>query len=244
MSLNAAERAELRASWQRMGPAEKLRYIWLYYKWYILLLLLAVGITVSTAHRLLTQKQPLLYLGLVNVAPADEMMTELSDGFIATLPDVSPRASVDLYQGLYLSDDASTANHEYAYASRLKVLATITDQKLDVVLMNREGYDIFSANGYLLPLPDLLAQDAELSAALAPRLVENTVILSDNSIEVELNEAEEYVAETEQAVNGIDASDFPLFAQAGFSDKVYLGVIGNTPRSETVLRYFAYLAGL
>ena len=36
MSLNAAERAELRASWQKMTPVEKARYIWLYYKWPIL----------------------------------------------------------------------------------------------------------------------------------------------------------------------------------------------------------------
>lgn len=241
MSLNAAERAELKASWQRMSTWERICYIWLYYKWYILLALLAVGIVASGVHRYLTQKTPLVYLGIANVALGDGLLGTLDAGFVTAQGQDPKRTEVYLYQNLYLSNNASTDNHEYAYASRLKLMATVADQQLDLVLMNREAWDMLSNGGYLLPLPDLLAPDKDLAAALAPRLCENTVILSDNSIEVELGEADEYDAETEQAVNGIDVTDLPLFAGAGVSGQVYLGVIGNTPREETVRQYLAWL---
>ena len=241
MKLTDEERANIRQAFGRMTLRQKLDYIWTYYKIPIVAIAATLFFIVSYGGHLLTQKKALLYLGMANVAAGDDLFTALDAGFVTAQGQNPRRTEVYLYRDLYLSNNASTQNHEYAYASRLKVLATITDKKLDMVLMNREAYDLLSGQGYLLPLPDLLAQDAALAAALTPRLCENTVILSDNSIELQLNEADEYIAETEQAVNALDVSDLPLFAQAGFAGDVYLGVIGNTPREETVLAYLNWL---
>jgi hypothetical protein len=107
--------------------------------------------------------------------------------------------------------------------------------------MNREAYDIMSAGGYLLPLEELLKRDGALFAGIRGRLAENTVILRDNDIEHQLDESVPYQAVTETAVNAVLVSPFPLFEQAGFSGDVYLGVVGNSPRLDTVLRYIAYV---
>ena len=121
------------------------------------------------------------------------------------------------------------------------MLAAMAGGQVDVLLMNREAYDIMSAGGYLLPLEDLLKRDSGLFQRVEGRLTENMVILEDNSIEHQLDENVAYQAETETAVNAILISSFELFEQAGFSGDVYLGVIGNSSRTEMVLRYIGYL---
>ena len=115
----------------------------------------------------------------------------------------------------------------------------MANRQLDVVLMNREAYDILSAGGYLMPLEGFLK--GELSGRTAGRLVSNTVILSDNDIEHRLDESIPYRAETEEVANAILISAFPRFARAEFSGDVYLGVIGNSERTEAVLQYIDYL---
>ena len=141
-----------------------------------------------------------------------------------------------------MSDDPSAENHEYGYASKLKLMAAIEAKQLDIVLMNKEAYDICSQKGYLLEFPDLLP-DSQYRF-LEPNLTTNTVILEDNAIEYALREANRYQAVTEEVTNGIDVSTFPLFQEAGFSDPVYLGVVANSPRLPAVMQYISYLASM
>ncbi len=242
MKLSDEERSNIRQAFGQMSLREKLDYIWTYYKIPIVAAAATLFFIVSYGGHLLTRKPVLLYAACVNVAVGEDVLTALNGGFAGTVADAPQNAVVDLATGLYLTADASDENHEYAYASRLKLMAAITDEKLDVVLMNREAYDLLSGNGYLLPLPGLLAGDPALAGALGPYLAENTVILSDNAIEVELGEAEDYEAETEQAVNAVEATGLPRLADAGFDGEVFVGVIGNTPRAQTVRDYLAYLA--
>lgn len=64
-----------------------------------------------------------------------------------------------MYSALYLSDDPEAENHEYAYASQLKLMGAINAGSLDVVLMNGEAYNILSQSGSLLELTDLLSRN-------------------------------------------------------------------------------------
>jgi hypothetical protein len=169
----------------------------------------------------------------------DALDGALGEGFARSIGANSARSEVRLYHNLYLSRDAAVQNHEYAYASQLKVMASMANKQLDVLLMNREAYDIMSAGGYLMPLEALL--DADLYRRVSDQLVRNTVILSDNDIEHRLDESVPYQAETEEATNALLISAFPLFARADFSGDVYLGVIGNTARTDAALQYIDYL---
>ncbi len=175
----------------------------------------------------------MLYLALVNVAVGEDLEQALTTGYL-TASDKNPRRQeVYVYRDLYLSDDADVLNHEYAYASRTKVMGAVQTQKLDVVLMNREAYDLLSAQGYLLPFDD---------AALPPLFVSNEVVVSDNAIEWQLNEAATHERVTETVQNALAMSDCPLFQAAGFEGNVYAGVIANSPRPAEALRYLQYLS--
>ena len=242
MKLSEKEKAAHRAAFQTMSLPEKLDHIYTYYKWPILLGLAALIVLGSTLHRQLTRKEPALYLALVNVAVGEDLERTLTEDYLArSYPDAG-RREVHLYRDLYLSDNADVLNHEYAYASRMKVMGAIQAQEMDVAVMNREGYDLFSSGGFLLELPELLAADPSLAEALAPYLVSNSVVISDNGIEYQLGEAESHEVVTERKENALVIGSFPRIRDAGFPDEVYLGVIANSPRTEEALRYLRYLA--
>ena len=149
---------------------------------------------------------------------------------------------MQLYTGLYLTDDETNPYHEYTYASRMKILASIDGKQLDVVLMNKEAFDAFSQNGYLCDLEELLSsEDVDLYNRLKPHLVTNTVILEDNSTDLQLDPSITYQAVTEEHPFGLDLSQTSMISDAGFSDIVYLGIIANSPRAEEAIDYVRYL---
>lgn len=244
MKLSQKERDHLKASFRKMSLADKVDYIFTYYKLPIVVVLVLVYFVCYTVYRQVTKKEVFLYSALMNISVGEDLESQLNEGFISASGADPKKAEVYLYKGIYLSDKPSAEDHEYAYASKLKLLASITAEQLDVVLMNQEAYDIYSQNGYLLEIGSLLSQDDALYRSLTPYLTTNTVILEDNAIEYALREATRYKAVTEESENGIDVSRFPMFQEAGFQDPVYLGVIANCPRIPAVIQYIEYLAAL
>ena len=244
MKLSEEEKAARRAAFQAMSLSGRLEYIWLYYKAPILLGLAALLVLGSFVKRELTKKEPLLCLGFINVAVGEDLEQALDAGFVRFAGGNEGKQEVEQLEGLYLSQNAATEDHQYAYASRMKLMGAVNAGLLDLVLMNRESYDLLSQGGYLLPLsPELFDGSDELYPRIEGRLLSNDVILSDNSVAYELRETEELKIVTETAVNAIDVTGTALFQDAGFSAPVYLGVIANTKRLDAVLSYIAYLSG-
>ena len=170
MKLSPQEKAAHRAAFQAMSPGKKLEHILTYYKAPILLALLLLFILGSVVHRQLTQKEELLYLGLLNVSIGEDLEEGLNAGYLRSAGLDETRQEVYLYRDLYLSDNADVVNHEYAYASRMKVMGAIQAKKLDLVLMNREAYDLCSRNGYLMAL-DTWLPGIDAAEALDPDAV-------------------------------------------------------------------------
>lgn len=235
MKLSAEEHRQRREMFRQLSRAKKLEHIWLYYKAPILLTILALGILISGVYRAATKKEPVVYLACVNVSIGENLETRLSEDYILSEGGNPKRAEVRLYRNLYLSDNPAASDHEFAYASRMKLLATINSRQLDLVLMNREAYDLCSASGYLLDLSDILD-----SACLTA----NQVILEDNAVEYNLNEAQEYTAVTETVYNALELTQLSAFQKAGFSDSVYIGIIANTPRLPACQDYLDYLISI
>lgn len=241
MRLSPEERAERWHSFRQMDLAQKLDYVFSYYKLEIILVLAALIVLGDIAYRQINRKEALLYSAYINISVGDDLDAALGADFVDYAGASQKKNEVYIYRDLYIAQDPSSDNHQYAYASRLKLLASIETKKLDVVLMNREAYDILSQSEYLYAIPDVLAQDEPLFPLLEPYMTSNTVIIEDNSIEYNLNEADVYEVVTVEAINGIDVSTFPIFQDAGFSGHVYLGIIGNSPRLSTVFQYIEYL---
>ena len=176
VKLSEKEKAAHKAAFQAMSPAEKAEHIFTYHKWTILLILLVLFVLGSIIHRQLTQKKPVLYLAVINTTFGEDVEKRLTEDFLTETGGDARRQEVYLYRDLYLSENADTLNHEYAYASKVKLSGAISAEKLDLVLMNKESYDIFSRQGYLLELTSLPEEFSSL-------LTENEVILSDNSVD-------------------------------------------------------------
>ena len=179
---------------------------------------------------------------MVNVSAGEQLTAELSSGFLDSMNADTSKEELKLYTGLYLTDDPDDPNHEYTYASRIKIIASIDDEQLDIVLMNKRAFDAFSQNGYLANIEGLLQNlDSKARAGLKPFLVTNTVILEDNADDMMLDPSLSYQAVTEEYPMGLLISQKGLFKKAGFADDVYLGVIKNSPRMDMALKYIKYL---
>ena len=223
------------------GP-QKIRYIWDYYKLPIVVLCILLYILGYSLYGHFTHKEKILYTALVNVSASDSLTEQLSTGFLDSLDQDTSKTTMQLYTGLYLTDDETNPYHEYTYASRMKILASIDGKQLDVVLMNKEAFDAFSQNGYLCDLEELLSsEDVDLYNRLKPHLVTNTVILEDNSTDLQLDPSITYQAVTEEHPFGLDLSQTSMISDAGVSDIVYLGIIANSPRTEEAIDYVRYL---
>lgn len=227
----------------RLHGKQKIQYIWDYYKLPIVIGLILLYIVGYTVYGHISKKEVLLYTGLVNLSAGEQLTDELNGGFLDFLEADAAKAEVDLYTGLYLTDDPDDPDHEYAYASRIKLIAAIDGEQLDVVLMNREAFDAFSQNGYLLNMEELLRDaDPETRAQWESCLVSNTVILEDNADEVLEDSSLTYQAVTEEYPMGLCVSRKGLFKRAGFEDEVYLGVLKNSPRLDMAVEYIQYLS--
>lgn len=152
------------------------------------------------------------------------------------------KEKVELYDGLYLTEDADDTDYGYVYATNTKITSSIAGGLLDVVLMDNKAFDIFAKRGYLCNIEQLLSQETpDLYQELQRCLVENTVIIEDNSIDVLLDSSVAYMAVTEEYPMAIDISQLNLIQKEGFDGTLYLGIITNTPHADTAVAYLQYL---
>lgn len=221
---------------------KKVQYIWDYYRLPLVVLCIFLYIIGYSLYGHFTHKETVLYTALVNVSVSDSLSGQLSTGFLDYLEKDISENTLQLYTGLYLTDDESNPYHEYTYASRMKILADIDSEQLDVVLMNKEAFDAFSQNGYLCNLEELLSdQNSALYSRLKPYLATNTIILEDNSIDLQFDSSLTYEAVTEEHPVGLDLSGADLIQRAGFDDTVYLGIIQNSTHKDAAVNYVQYL---
>ena len=221
---------------------KKVQYIWDYYKLPMVVLCIFLYIIAYSLYRHFAHKETVLYTALVNVSASESLIAQLSTDFLDYLEKDTSQNTIQLYTGLYLTDDETNPYHEYTYASRMKILAAIDGEQLDVVLMNKEAFDAFSQNGYLCDLLELLSDiDTVLLNEWKPYLVTNTIILEDNSVDLQFDPSIPYQAVTEEHPVGLDMSQSGLIGEAMFDDTVYLGIIANSPRKETAIDYIKYL---
>lgn len=239
MKLPEHERAAHRAAFRRMSLSQRAEYVFAYYKLPLVLALIAVVAIGSVIKYHIAHKDPVLYVAYCNVELPTEKDQRLFEGFLDSIGGDARREEVYRYYGIYLSEAQDSVDHQYSYASRLKTLAAVDAEELDVVLMNQSAYDLLSNSGYLLDLESALTERPELSA-VTDDLSRNVVVLEDNRIEVELNEADEYEAVTEEVANAIDVTGL-LSDDESLTGTVYLGIIANTPRLDTALALIAYL---
>ena len=235
MRLSEEERATNRAAFKRMRPAEKADYIFTYFKLPLVLILIVVVALGTALVRTLTHKDPVLYVAFTNVVAPPQVEQALTTDYVTSIGEDPGRKEVVSYRELYLTKQTTLADHEYAYASRLKVMASVDGDQLDVVFMNDESFDILSESGYLLDLEQYFEGDEVLR--------ENRVIESSNEVEVNLGEADELEEVTHPTRSALEVTDSKLLDHFSGSESISLGIIANTERKDQALDYLAYVEG-
>ncbi len=233
------EQTEDAAGPRDLHGKKKLEYIWDYYKLPIFAACLALYIAGYLLYGHFTHKDTILYTALVNIDAGENLLADLEEGFLEYANADPSDEKLELYRGLYLGGETSGADYGYTSASGTKIVASIDRECLDVVLMNKEAFDAFCENGYLLNIETFLREHSlELYGRLQKRLVTGTAVLEDNA---QMDPDVSHSVQTDEYPMGVDLSDSPVIQKAGFQDAVYLGVIANTPRTEMVLSYLEYL---
>lgn len=221
---------------------KKLEYLWDYYKLPIFTACVCVYVAGYLLYGHFTKKDTFLYAALVNIEAGDELSSELGEGFIDYAGDAGLGEQLELYRGLYLTDDADSEYYGYQEATRTRIVGSIDREALDVVIMNKEAFDMFAYSGYLLNIETFLKDNSpELYERLGDRIVSNTVLLNSGEAS---DPSGEVPAETEEYPMGLDLSDSPVVMRAGLDGTAYLGIIANTPRAEAVIAYLEYLYGV
>lgn len=207
---------KLRETLHGMDRRQRITYLWDYYKWLFIILIIAGGILIYSLTTVLTRKETVLSVALVNVQADDSILDSLTDQFLQMEPKDFSGGTVKYERNLLISADPENsaqsentgsgtdsrmpytgsaadggASYEYSYASQMKLLAMITDKKLDVVIMDQHTRDIFQRQDYM-------------SACVS---LEGT----------------------------------SLYRKAGFSEPVYAGIIRNTQRPESAEKYLEML---
>lgn len=237
----ASGKEEQKWSVKDVHGAAKIGYIWEYYKLPIVIGCIFLYIASYMLHGYLTHKDTVLSAALVNVTNVISS-EELSTDFLNYLDTDVRKNEVVLYEGLYLTDDETSPDYGYVYASNTKITASIAGQLLDVVLMDRKAFDILAQRGYLCNIEEFLVQkDPDLYEELRSDLVSNTVILEDNALDAQLDDSVTYSAITNEYPMGVDITGSPLLPESGINGSLYLGIISNAPHTDAAVEYLRYL---
>ena len=219
----------------------KIGYIWEYYKLPIVIGCIFLYIAGYMLHGYLTHKDTVLSAALVNVSNVISS-EELSTDFLDYLGTDVRKNEVVLYEGLYLTDDETSPDYGYVYASNTKITASIAGQLLDVVLMDRKAFDMLAQKGCLCNIEEFLIQkDPDLYEKLRSDLVSNTVILKDNALDAQLDDSATYSAVTDKYPLGVKLTGSPLLPESGINGALYLGIISNAPHTDAAVEYLRYL---
>lgn len=237
------EPEEQRWSVKDVHGKAKIGYIWEYYKLPIVIACIFLYIAGYTIHGRLTHKDTVLYTALVNVSAGDAFTEKISMDFLGYLGADTKKEKIDLYNGLYLTKEESDADQEYVYASSTKITAAIASERLDVVLMDQNAFDILSQSGCLCNIEQLLLQETppDLYRELQPRLAANTVIIEDNSIDAQLDPSVAYTAVTDEYPMAVDISQSQFILEEGFDGTLYFGIVSNAPHKDTAIACLRYL---
>lgn len=244
MKRTEAEKKKLKKAFRNMTLAQKADYLFTYYKLPAFTAVVVLAVIISSVIHAVTKKEPVLYLAFVNTSVGEELDEKMTGGYISHEEYDPKKQEVLVYRDLYIDDDASVENHQYAYASRLKILGAISSKQMDVALMNRDAYQQMSESGLLMPLDEIKKDYPQQYSLPEPYITANTVIIDDNAIEYDLNEADTYEAVTEEVNNAVNVTSFPVFRNADMSGDVYMGIIANTTHPRGSANYIVYLLGL
>ena len=202
------------STFKQLNKKQRLQYIWDYYKIHIMATVAIICIIISIARTALSSKEINLYMAFVNFAPTEVQVKELTE---------APNLKISTYSNLLITEDPDSDALEYAYASSMKLMAAINDDKLDLLVTDSFGIDMANSNEYLTNVDTYIRS---IDSSLADSLTEH------------------YIYDDNNQPYAIDLSFTPFFKKANFSDKIYLGIIADEDKGNEEIQWIKYITSL
>lgn len=136
---------------------QKLIHIWEYYKWHIIIPIVAVISAVSIGLAIYeNSKDSVLYAVFINTLLTDTSGDKLMDEFVDYAELDMKGKKITLDTTLYINQKNSDMN---SVSSSQKLLAMFTSIEMDVIICNEDNFDYYAAQDSFVELSEVLPQD-------------------------------------------------------------------------------------
>lgn len=236
-----AENYSAKEKWEMLDTKGRLSYIMDYYKYPILIGVCLIVAIVSLVTHYLNRKDSVFYIGLVNLPAMTETGASLSSSFGDYLEIDARKNEITVYTGLSVSEDEAGMYTQLGIANQVKLDTYLTSQMLDLILMDQTAFDYFEKFGFLHDMEQLL-QDTGASERWTNHLVTGTTDPAAYTHEGQQDEDTAEMDEPKTYSMALDISDTVLARLPDLKGPVYLGVLINSPRTDTAVRFLEYLS--
>ena len=134
---------------------KKLEYFWDYYKIHVMITVFLACLFGSLLHALVSQKETLVSIALINAFPniEDEFLMEDFENHLG----INPKKQQVLIDSTYYLDEDSTSPYATTYSKKFS--ANAIEGKLDVILADVTNFDFYGNQGFFQDLSLILSED-------------------------------------------------------------------------------------
>ncbi len=203
---------------ERLAPLsgkQKIEYLWTYYKWVLLVVLLAAVLLTWAVQAIVEANTELLLAGVtMNVELNDRGRQFLEQDMLTKFGTEGARQKVTLEE--MLLPDTQKGNPQELYAWMTKMAGQVSSQMVDYALMDQAAYDFYKHQGMFADLTTVLT-DSQIEA-LTPYFVYS-----------------EATAEAPSVPVAIDVTHLRFFQENAQETVVYFAMPANTERTDRTL---------
>ena len=149
---------EIRMQHEKMSQesfSKKLEYFWDYYKIHVMVTVFLACMFGSILHTIVSQKETLLSIALINAFPntEDELLMEDFETYLG----LNRKKQQVLIDSTYYLDDDSTSPYATTYSQKFSTNAMAG--KLDVVLADSHNFEFYGNQGFFQDLSLILSKE-------------------------------------------------------------------------------------
>ena len=151
-------RDEIRMQHEKMSQesfSKKMEYFWDYYKIHVMITVFLACMFGSILHTIVSQKETLLSIALINAFPnaEDEFLMEDFENYLG----LNSKKQQVLIDSTYYLDDDSTSPYATTYSQKFSTNAMAG--KLDVVLADSRNFEFYGNQGFFQDLSLILPKE-------------------------------------------------------------------------------------
>ena len=216
---------EIRMQHEKMSQesfSKKLEYFWDYYKIHVMVTVFLACMFGSILHTIVSQKETLLSIALINAFPntEDELLMEDFETYLG----LNRKKQQVLIDSTYYLDDDSTSPYATTYSQKFSTNAMAG--KLDVVLADSHNFEFYGNQGFFQDLSLILSKE------MLDRY-QNSLYYVDHPYD-----------ETSNLVPiGIQINSAPKIGEFACypGTEAYYGIVTDTERIDYAISYLEYI---